>query len=307
MISSSLELGDGLYIMEQSHRILSIYTRLIQQKVVNKEKLSQEWNVSPRTIQRDIDNIRNFLYDTDEWHGYRNEIIYNHRSASYIMNNTNEDNATSIYFLITLLQTVTPVVDQQVYNYLNLLIKTFHSKHENELLLQLEKLKVGNRYQALHNLTVANRAINQQQKLYLRDGQEITPLYIRYQGFTFNLVYHYNQKAKITNLRKTDITFSPEHFAPHHSQKHYQQITFEMQTSLYESMQYFYENRIVKTSKDSYCIAQFKMCAEDAVNLCFSCRKQIRILKPDNVRREVLHQLLKLQETYMINHEPSDY
>ncbi|OFO99608.1 HTH domain-containing protein [Staphylococcus sp. HMSC065E08] len=137
--------------MEQSHRILSIYTRLIQQKVVNKEKLSQEWNVSPRTIQRDIDNIRNFLYDTDEWHGYRNEIIYNHRSASYIMNNTNEDNATSIYFLITLLQTVTPVVDQQVYNYLNLLIKTFHSKHENELLLQLEKLKVGNRYQALHN------------------------------------------------------------------------------------------------------------------------------------------------------------
>lgn len=293
--------------MEQSHRILSIYTRLIQQKVVNKEKLSQEWNVSPRTIQRDIDNIRNFLYDTDEWHGYRNEIIYNHRSASYIMNNKNEDNATSIYFLITLLQTVTPVVDQQVYNYLNLLIKTFHSKHENELLFQLEKLKVGNRYHALHNLTVANRAINQQQKLYLSEGQEITPLYIRYQGFTFNLVYHYKQKAMVTNLRKTDISFSPEHFTPHHSQKHYQQITFEMQTSLYESMLHFYENQIVKPSKDGYCIARFKMCAEDAVHLCFSCRKQIRILKPDNVRREVLHQLLKLQETYMINNNPSDY
>lgn len=54
-------------------------------------------------------------------------------------------------------------------------------------------------------------------------------------------------------------------------------------------------------------IARFKMCAEDAVHLCFSCRKQIRILKPDNVRRKVLHQLLKLQETYMINNNPSDY
>ncbi|MDK8176726.1 HTH domain-containing protein [Staphylococcus simulans] len=52
--------------MEQAHRILSIYTRLLQQKVVNKYELSNEWGVSSRTIQRDIDNIRNFLYDTDE-------------------------------------------------------------------------------------------------------------------------------------------------------------------------------------------------------------------------------------------------
>lgn len=293
--------------MEQTHRILSIYTRLIQQKVVNKEQLAQEWHVSPRTIQRDIDNIRNFLYDADEWHGYRKEITYNHRNASYIMDNTNEDNAISIYFLITLLQTITPIIDQQVYDYLKLLIKTFHSNHESELFYQLEKLKVSNRAQPLRNLTIANRAINQQQKLYINEGKEITPLYIRYQGFTFNLAYHYQQQARITNLRTTDITFSPEHFTPRHSHKYYQEITFEMHTSLYESMQYFYENKMMRPPKNGYCIVRFKMCPEDAINLCFSCRKQIRILEPDDVRHKVLLQLLKLQETYMINHLPADY
>lgn len=293
--------------MEQSHRILSIYTRLIQQKVVNKQKLSHEWNVSSRTIQRDIDNIRNFLYDTDEWHGYRKEIVYSQRSASYIMNNTNEDNAISIYFLITLLQTITPVIDQQVYNYLSLLIKTFHSNHESELLQQLEKLKISNRHQSLYNLTVANRAINQHQKLYMDGGKEITPLCIRYQNFTFNLVYHYKQTVMMTNLRKTDITFSPEYFTPLRSSKFYQQITFKMHISLYESLQHFYDNQVLKHAKDDYCIVRFKMCSEDAVNLCFSCHKYIRIIEPDSVRHKVFQHLLKLQETYLILHAPYNF
>ncbi|AYU54468.1 helix-turn-helix transcriptional regulator [Staphylococcus debuckii] len=293
--------------MEQSHRILSIYTRLIQQKVVNKDQLVQEWNVSPRTIQRDIDNIRNFLYDTDEWHGYRKEITYNHRSASYTMSSSNEDHTASIYFLIALLQTITPVIEHQLSDYLKLLIKTFHSHHEPELLYHLNKLKVGNQVQPCHNLTIANRAINQHQKLYMSGGKEITPLYIRYQGFTFHLVYHYQQQTMITDLGTTDLTFSPEYFTPRHSQNYYQEITFEMHTSLYKSMQYFYEHKIIKPQINGYCIVRFKMCPEDAVNLCFSCCKQIRIIEPADVRHKVFHQLLKLQETYMLNHLFADY
>ena len=100
--------------MEQAHRILSIYTRLIQQKIVNKYELSNEWGVSSRTIQRDIDNIRNFLYDTDEWHGYRKEITYNHKSESYEMDSSSSNHEVSLYFLLTLLETVSPDIDQHL-------------------------------------------------------------------------------------------------------------------------------------------------------------------------------------------------
>ncbi|WP_231635426.1 HTH domain-containing protein [Staphylococcus carnosus] len=53
--------------MDRSFRILTIYNRLLQHKAVNKKSLTLELNTSPRTIQRDIDDIRNFLYESRPW------------------------------------------------------------------------------------------------------------------------------------------------------------------------------------------------------------------------------------------------
>lgn len=53
--------------MNQPYRLLSIYTDLIAGKTVNKAKLANEWEVSKRTIQRDIAHIRNFMYERCEW------------------------------------------------------------------------------------------------------------------------------------------------------------------------------------------------------------------------------------------------
>lgn len=41
-------------------RILEIYSRLLAGEVINKQSLSEEYNVNPRSIQRDIDSIRDF-------------------------------------------------------------------------------------------------------------------------------------------------------------------------------------------------------------------------------------------------------
>ncbi|WP_240621109.1 hypothetical protein [Staphylococcus devriesei] len=46
--------------MDRAFRILTIYNRLLQHKVVNKKSLTLELKSSARTIQRDIDDIRNF-------------------------------------------------------------------------------------------------------------------------------------------------------------------------------------------------------------------------------------------------------
>ena len=46
--------------MDRAFRILTIYHRLLQNKSVNKQSLTLELETSPRTIQRDIDDIRNF-------------------------------------------------------------------------------------------------------------------------------------------------------------------------------------------------------------------------------------------------------
>lgn len=68
--------------MEQAHRILNIYSRLIQHQIVNKTQLSQLFNVNKRTIQRDIDNIRNYFYETAS---RDTQVLYDAKKASYYL------------------------------------------------------------------------------------------------------------------------------------------------------------------------------------------------------------------------------
>ena len=43
------------------NRILSIYQRLIKGDILNKEQLALEFGVSDKSIQRDIENLKNYL------------------------------------------------------------------------------------------------------------------------------------------------------------------------------------------------------------------------------------------------------
>lgn len=72
--------------MNQSYRLLSIYTDLILGKEINKVNTANEWGVSCRTIQRDIAHIRNYIHESDNWHILEDPIIYNHEKESYCLN-----------------------------------------------------------------------------------------------------------------------------------------------------------------------------------------------------------------------------
>ncbi len=68
---------------DKTGRILSIYTKLIEGYTVNKSEEAERYGVNERSIQRDIDDIRNFLdRDTIE-HGIVNSIIYDRTLKGY--------------------------------------------------------------------------------------------------------------------------------------------------------------------------------------------------------------------------------
>ena len=70
----------------KNQRMLDIYLRLLNNKEVNRKKLAQEYEVSERSIHRDISDLRNFLISTNN----SAEIIYDDKSNSYVL--VNEDN-----------------------------------------------------------------------------------------------------------------------------------------------------------------------------------------------------------------------
>lgn len=69
-------------------RILDIYTRLLSGKKVNLTEIAYEYRVSERSVQRDINDIRNFYDNEASSDGYENNVKYISEKKSYILENT---------------------------------------------------------------------------------------------------------------------------------------------------------------------------------------------------------------------------
>lgn len=67
----------------KANRILTIYDRLRKGYVLNKKEIASEFEVNVRTIQRDFDDIRNYLANNFQGE----EIIYDYQSKGYIIEN----------------------------------------------------------------------------------------------------------------------------------------------------------------------------------------------------------------------------
>ena len=73
-------------IVEQTdkiERVLGIYTKLINGSVINKAEEANNYNVNERSIQRDIDDIRNYMDIKGSEDGIINSVIYDRQAKGY--------------------------------------------------------------------------------------------------------------------------------------------------------------------------------------------------------------------------------
>lgn len=68
---------------DKIERVLGIYTKLMNGCLVNKAEEAQNYGVNERSIQRDIDDIRNFLELDSENTGFINSVIYDRIDRGY--------------------------------------------------------------------------------------------------------------------------------------------------------------------------------------------------------------------------------
>lgn len=68
---------------DKIERVLGIYTKLINGSVVNKVEEANNYGVNERSIQRDIDDIRNFMDQSVEDSGVVNSVIYDRAKKGY--------------------------------------------------------------------------------------------------------------------------------------------------------------------------------------------------------------------------------
>jgi predicted DNA-binding transcriptional regulator YafY len=63
--------------------VLGMYSRLMNGSLINKAEEAQKYGVNQRTIQRDIDDIRNFLESDIDQAGIINSVIYDRTDKGY--------------------------------------------------------------------------------------------------------------------------------------------------------------------------------------------------------------------------------
>lgn len=76
-------------------RVLGIYTKLSNGCLVNKAKEAERYGVDPRSIQRDIDDIRNFLELDIGKSGQTREVVYSRTEKGYRLEQTGQNRLTN--------------------------------------------------------------------------------------------------------------------------------------------------------------------------------------------------------------------
>lgn len=69
----------------KNDRMLDIYTRLLNGETVNKSEAAVRYGVNEKTIQRDVDDIRDFFSQKLVENGYGRAVIYDRRAKGYCL------------------------------------------------------------------------------------------------------------------------------------------------------------------------------------------------------------------------------
>lgn len=67
----------------KTDRILGLYTKLMNGDIINKNEEARYFGVNERSIQRDINDIRNFLDKDFAQGGFFNSVVYDHAEKGY--------------------------------------------------------------------------------------------------------------------------------------------------------------------------------------------------------------------------------
>lgn len=74
----------------KERRILSIYTELINGKVINKAEMAEKYDVDARSIQRDLADIRSFIEESTIETGVENNLVYDAKQKGFRLEQTNK-------------------------------------------------------------------------------------------------------------------------------------------------------------------------------------------------------------------------
>ena len=283
--------------MNRAQRLLILYSRLTKKQYVNKEEIAHEFDVHPRTIQRDIEDIREYLSDSNE-HFYRQEIIYNHSENGYTISNHHVlKNSLPLRMILIQLYSQSPVIHNEIYETLKLIINDSYS-HDiqalSNLLSEFKVIESNIEYQLVSQLQDAIREkdiiniILENDMIY-----NVIPIKIFYRHTEFHLIIKENNDEK--TIRCDRIKSIQKEGQAKASKK--QVSTLEMSKAVWYTLKDLFEVVLIESISDDSIIVTFNITKVDLFDTLLKFSPYIRLVNSPFANDFYSH-LLSLNQTY---------
>ena len=182
----------------KNQRILDIYLRLLNNRDVNRKNLAQEYEVSERSIHRDISDLRNFLVSTSN----PAEIVYDDKSNSYKLYNEDNQklNNSEILAVCKILLDSRAFLKEEMITIINKLMKQcipIENYTKVSKLVENEKfhyIELQHKKSFINNIWEIGEAIQNHYKMevnYIRMDKKVVKRKIQPVGLMFSEYYFY--------------------------------------------------------------------------------------------------------------------
>lgn len=182
----------------KNYRILKLYDKLLNNEEINIDSIAQEENVSKRSIERDIADIKNFL--TSEGEG--KEFFFDKKIKKYILTNNENQKFTKSEALAIckILLHSRAFLKNEMDSLIDKLLKQCTSKEDYkdlEAMIKNEKflyMELTNKKSFIKNLYSYGKAIQDRNKIkirYMKSSKELVERVIHPVGLMFSEFYFY--------------------------------------------------------------------------------------------------------------------
>lgn len=208
----------------KAERVLAIYTRLKQGKVVFKEALSNEYSVSQRTIQRDIADIQCFVQNQEVGNGNLSEVVFDKKQGGYVLKSrsNNHFEAKEALTIIKVLLESRSLMKEELFPIIRKILDRCNDEEEAKVVEDLIKNEMYHYVELQHGkmlldrLWILEQAVKKQQFLrvtYIKLNQETVMRKVKPVGLMFSEFYFY-LTAYIDYEEEADKYVNPEEGYP---------------------------------------------------------------------------------------------
>ncbi|HGH5464398.1 TPA: helix-turn-helix transcriptional regulator [Staphylococcus pseudintermedius] len=288
--------------MKRAHRLLSIYTRLIHQQKIDKTLLADEFNVNERTIKRDIQAIRNYFYDNEEW-VMKKDIIFNYKDNNYlIQSNHQTKDLEGLEILLIYLVANKTVIPNSMKEALKYMINVLFPNDKQKYETYLKAIKSTNQFMSHKVLLVLYHAVEERQLLNITTEEgfmiRLLPIKVIHFKEDWYLVYRgmdlQEQYLQIKRIHQVEI----DDQAPQ-TLSNKMEVTLEMDVTVWSHIKDLYEVNKIISKKDNLYTVIFNIAFIEAFELCLLHSPHIRIIGPPRLYKKFVTYINQLCQVYL--------